>query len=78
MGVTVSGNGDRFGFGFTACRRSVPGLQRLVDHLETAFHELEAALLPGVSRPRKSGARAGEVKARTASPSKGRALARRC
>ena len=46
LNITVSGNGDNLGFGFTACRRSVPGLQRMVDHIETALCELEAALLP--------------------------------
>lgn len=64
LNITVGSNGDRFGFGFTACRRSVPGLQRMVDHLEEAFRELEAALLPGVrkSRPVASRARPRAVK----------------
>ena len=50
LNITVSGNGDNLGFGFTACRRSVPGLQRMVDHIETALCELEAALIPATAR----------------------------
>ena len=37
LNITVSGNGDNLGFGFTACRRSVPGLQRMPDYIEAAF-----------------------------------------
>jgi diacylglycerol O-acyltransferase / wax synthase len=44
LNITVSGNGDNLGFGFTACRRSVPGLQRMPDYIEAAFVELEAVL----------------------------------
>lgn len=50
LNITVSSYGDNLGFGFTACRRSVPGLQRMVDHVETALAELELALLPPASR----------------------------
>jgi len=62
LNITVSGNGDNFGFGFTACRRSVPGLQRMVDHIEAAFRELEGALGPGAGKPRKSAVRAGAAR----------------
>ena len=58
LNITVSSNGDVFGFGFTACRRSVPALQRMVDHLETAFQEMEAALFPRAATPRKAAPRA--------------------
>ena len=44
LNITVSGYGDSLGFGFTACRRAVPALQRMVDHLDEAFAELESAL----------------------------------
>jgi diacylglycerol O-acyltransferase len=50
LNITVSGYGDSLGFGFTACRRAVPALQRMVDHLDEAFAELESAL--GATRPR--------------------------
>jgi diacylglycerol O-acyltransferase len=50
LNITISGNGDNLGFGFTACRRSVPGLQRMVDHVDTALGELEAALFPPMVR----------------------------
>ncbi len=50
LNITVSSYGDNLGFGFTACRRSVPGLQRMVDHIESALHELEGALTPAKSR----------------------------
>lgn len=50
LNITVSSYGDNLGFGFTACRRSVPGLQRMVDHIEFALCELEAALTPAKPR----------------------------
>lgn len=46
LNITVSGNGDDLGFGFIACRRTVPALQRMLDHLAEAFAELEAAIAP--------------------------------
>jgi diacylglycerol O-acyltransferase len=61
LNITVSGYGDRLGFGFTACRRAVPALQRMVDHLDEAFAELESALGastpgPAPKRPRRRAA----------------------
>ena len=38
-------------FGFTACRRAVPGVQRMLDHLEDALVELEASA--GIKPPGK-------------------------
>jgi hypothetical protein len=43
------------GFGFTACRRSGPGMQRLVNATDEALAELEASLptLAKAKRPRR-------------------------
>jgi diacylglycerol O-acyltransferase / wax synthase len=43
LNITCTSWADRIGFGLTGCRRSVPSLQRLLEHLETSLQELEAA-----------------------------------
>jgi diacylglycerol O-acyltransferase len=50
LNITISGYCDQLGFGYTACRRSVPGLQRMLDHTDEALAELEGAA--GLSAPR--------------------------
>ena len=49
MNITISGYGDNLGFGYIACRRSVPALQRMLDYTQNAITELEAAL--GITTP---------------------------
>ena len=44
LNITISGYGDNLGFGYIACRRSVPALQRMLDYTQNAIAELEAAL----------------------------------
>ncbi len=57
MNITISGYGDNLGFGYIACRRSVPALQRMLDYTQNAITELEAALgiaaTPAPKKPRK-------------------------
>jgi len=55
LNITISGYGDNLGFGYIACRRSVPALQRMLDYTHNAIMELEAAL--GISEQPKSTAR---------------------
>jgi len=43
LNITLTSNGDNLDFGITGCRRSVPHLQRLLTHLDTALAELEHA-----------------------------------
>jgi diacylglycerol O-acyltransferase / wax synthase len=43
LNITLTSNGDNLDFGITGCRRSVPHLQRILIHLDTALAELEAA-----------------------------------
>lgn len=43
LNITLTSNGDNLDFGITGCRRSVPHLQRLLLHLDTALAELEYA-----------------------------------
>jgi len=42
LNITLNGCCDHLGFGYTACRRSVPGLQRMLDYTEESLEELEA------------------------------------
>lgn len=44
LNITISGYGDNLGFGFVACRKTVPGLQRMLDYTDAAIAELEEAL----------------------------------
>jgi len=46
LNITISGYGDNLGFGYIACRRSVPALQRMLDYTDEAILELEQALAP--------------------------------
>jgi WS/DGAT/MGAT family acyltransferase len=44
LNITVASNAGNLDFGLVGCRRSVPHLQRLLGHLDTALHDLERAL----------------------------------
>lgn len=43
LNITLTSYCDQMAFGYTACRRSVPSMQRLLDYTEQALVELEAA-----------------------------------
>ncbi|MGW5052984.1 WS/DGAT/MGAT family O-acyltransferase [Actinokineospora sp. NPDC004072] len=45
LNITVTSYAGSLEFGLTGCRRSVPHLQRLLGHLDTALAELEKAVL---------------------------------
>ena len=53
LNITISGYGDNLGFGYIACRRSVPALQRMLDYTQNAITELEAALDISTPAPAK-------------------------
>ncbi|MEO8554314.1 MAG: wax ester/triacylglycerol synthase family O-acyltransferase, partial [Kofleriaceae bacterium] len=44
LNITITGYNNELGFGYTACRRSVPQLQRMLDYTDEALTELESAL----------------------------------
>jgi diacylglycerol O-acyltransferase len=44
LNITLVSRGDRVDFGLIACRRTLPSVQRLLDHLEESLVELEDAL----------------------------------
>lgn len=44
LNITISGYGEDLGFGYVACRRSVPALQRMLDYTNESIEELERAL----------------------------------
>ena len=60
MNITLVSYADKLDFGIVACRRSVPGVQRIIDHMEEALVELEEAAglrraRRGVRRARRAG-----------------------
>ena len=44
LNMTVVSNGGNLDFGLVGCRRSIPSLQRLLGHLDTALQDLENAV----------------------------------
>ncbi len=44
LNITLANNADNIDFGLVGCRRSVPHLQRLLGHLESALKDLERAV----------------------------------
>jgi diacylglycerol O-acyltransferase / wax synthase len=44
LNITLANNADNLDFGLVGCRRSVPHLQRLLGHIETALKDLERAV----------------------------------
>lgn len=52
LNITIGGYGDRLGFGYIACRRSVPALQRMLDYTHNAIAELEQSLGIGTPAPK--------------------------
>jgi diacylglycerol O-acyltransferase len=64
LNITISGYGDNLGFGYIACRRSVPTLQRMLDYTDEAILELEQALA-GKLAPVKSATAKAPARKRT-------------
>ena len=73
LNITISGYGDALGFGFVACRRSVPSLQRMLDYTEESLRELElawaqTAVPVAPVAPARRTARVAKAKAAVAAP----------
>ena len=66
LNITISGYADNLGFGYTACRRSVPALQRMLDYTHNAIEELEAAL--GLEEPKPKARKAARKTVRKKAP----------
>ena len=64
LNITISGYGDKLGFGYIACRRSVPALQRMLDYTDESITELEQALAPSRAKARAAPAKKPARKAR--------------
>jgi diacylglycerol O-acyltransferase len=62
LNITISGYGDQLGFGYIACRRSVPALQRMLDYTHNAISELEKALLKNTTVTATKPAKTSTVK----------------
>jgi len=44
LNITITSYGGQMGFGFIACRKSVPALQRMLDHTDESLAELESKI----------------------------------
>ncbi len=44
LNITITGYGNQLGFGYIACRTSVPALQRMLDYTNESIADLETAL----------------------------------
>jgi WS/DGAT/MGAT family acyltransferase len=68
VNITLVSNYDTLDFGITACRRSAPNIQRLIDYMDDALIELEevVGIQPKPSKIRRSASKA--VKAKTGKP----------
>jgi len=64
LNITISGYGDKLGFGYIACRRSVPALQRMLDYTDESITELEQALVPSRAKAKAVPVRKPARKAR--------------
>jgi diacylglycerol O-acyltransferase len=53
LNITLLSYIDQLEVGLTACRRTLPSMQRLLDYLETGIHELEVAtgIIPDETHP---------------------------
>jgi len=77
MNITLVSYADRLDFGIVACRRSVPSVQRIIDHMEDALVELEdAAGLRHRGAPVRAPARSSKRAKRPAPSRAGRARKR--
>jgi len=70
MNITLVSYHDHLDFGVVACRRSLPQIQRIIDHLEEALQELEE--VAGLAHTGKA-ARGKTAKKKAAAPPKSRA-----
>ncbi|MEI6735160.1 MAG: WS/DGAT domain-containing protein, partial [Comamonadaceae bacterium] len=64
LNITISGYGDKLGFGYIACRRSVPALQRMLDYTDESIVELEQAIPDPHAKPRAAPVKKPKRKAR--------------
>ncbi len=62
MNITLVSYCDKLDFGIVACRRSLPQIQRIIDHLEDALQELEAvAGIGGAGKARSKAVARGKT-----------------
>jgi diacylglycerol O-acyltransferase len=63
MNITLVSYNNSLDFGIIACRRSLPQVQRIIDHLEESLAELEevAGLRTVKSKPQSSGESSAKV-----------------
>jgi len=65
MSITLVSYNNMLDFGITACRRSLPGLQRMIDYMEEALVELEDVVgRPADDARRRTAGTAGSKKVR--------------
>jgi diacylglycerol O-acyltransferase len=81
MNITLVSYNNRLDFGIIACRRSLPQVQRLIDHLEESLVELEELAGLRAAKPKRKAApkstKKTTVKAKTKARPKPRLKAKR-
>jgi diacylglycerol O-acyltransferase len=71
MNITLVSYDDHLDFGVVACRRSLPQIQRIIDHLEDALQELEVmAGTRSAAEPAAKGKAKTKAKAKTKTKTK--------
>ena len=79
LNITCGSYNGQMNFGFTACHTSVPRVQRLAVYLADALEELERALQPKATQPRRRGsaqaARSSRARAQAADTAEAAAAA---
>ena len=66
MNITLISYHDNLDFGIIACRRSLPQIQRMIDHLEDSLAELEALAGSGTAQKPSKTASSNKSPRRTA------------
>ncbi|MFT7288728.1 MAG: diacylglycerol O-acyltransferase [Halieaceae bacterium] len=70
MNITLVSYHDQLDFGIVACRRSLPQIQRIIDHLEDSLEELELVAGVGTPHRRASDSAAGGASKKPVKPGK--------
>lgn len=73
LNITLVSYADQIDFGITACRRSVPQVQRLIDYMEDALRELEDAAGLTIKPTRRRGVSKTQAKTKAKSKTKTKA-----
>jgi len=77
MNITLVSYNNSLDFGIIACRRSLPNVQRIIDHLEESLQELEQVAGIASEKPKRKATVKPKIKRKTSSRSKPKNIARK-